>query len=82
MDPRSDSHPQQLDQPDQPADPLLDGASHADLAGIGEERYPEQYDTSPRPEDGPQDVDQDPHYEVAETDGNDDDDDPEVHEVA
>jgi hypothetical protein len=49
---------------------------------IGAEPYPEEYDTSPRPEDGPQDVDQDPDFEEAEVEDADDEDDPEVHEVA
>jgi hypothetical protein len=39
------------------------------------------YDSSVHPEDGPQDVDQDPGYELAESD-TDEEDDPEVHEVA
>lgn len=49
---------------------------------VGEDRAPEQVDTSPRPEDGDQDVDQEPGFEEAESDDpEDDEDDPEVHEV-
>lgn len=53
------------------------------LAGaVGAEPAPEPEDTSPRPEDGDQPEDQSPNYETAESDDNEDDDDPEVHEVA
>lgn len=53
-----------------------------DGPSVGPEKAPPDIDTSPRPEDGPQDVDQDPGYEVSESDDNQEDDDPEVHEVA
>jgi hypothetical protein len=56
--------------------PQVDGPN------VGPELAPDRVDTSPTEDDGPQDVDQDPHYEVAESDDNQDDDDPEVHEVA
>lgn len=50
---------------------------------IGPDEAPDQVDTSPQPEDGEQDVDQDPGYEEAESDDpEDENDDPEVHEVA
>lgn len=48
---------------------------------IGPEKAPPEVDTSPTPDDGPQDVDQDPGYEVAESDDNEEDDDLEVHVV-
>jgi hypothetical protein len=50
-------------------------------SSVGPDRAPDNVDTSVRPEDGPQDVDQDPGYEIAESDDNDEDDDPEVHDV-
>jgi hypothetical protein len=50
--------------------------------GVGPEAAPpDDYDTGPRPEDGDQDVDQYPDFESAESDDNQDADDPEVHEV-
>ena len=49
---------------------------------VGPEMAPDNVDTSVRVEDGDQDVYQDPRFEEAETDHADDDDDPEVHEVA
>jgi hypothetical protein len=52
------------------------------LVGVGPEPAPDDVDTSPRPEDGDQDVDQTPDFETAESDDNEEDDDPEVHEVA
>ncbi len=54
----------------------------APVLPVGEEPVPDDnYDTGPRPEDGEQDVSQEPEYEETETDENDDQDDPEVHEV-
>jgi hypothetical protein len=53
-----------------------------DPSAVGPEPAPAEIDTSPTEEDGPQDVDQEPGYEEAESDDNEDDDDPEVHEVA
>jgi hypothetical protein len=51
--------------------------------GVGPEPAPENVDTSPTAADGPQDVDQDPGYEEADSDDPEDEhDDPEVHEVA
>lgn len=52
------------------------------VPSVGGEPAPDRVDTSVRPEDGEQDVSQDPDYEVNESDDNDDDDDPEVHKVA
>jgi hypothetical protein len=49
---------------------------------VGPDQAPEPEDTSPRPDDGPQPEDQDPNYDLAESDDNQEDDDPEVHEVA
>lgn len=49
---------------------------------VGPEPAPDAVDTTPSDDDGPQDVDQDPNYEVCESDDNQDEDDPEVHEVA
>jgi hypothetical protein len=49
---------------------------------VGPDRAPEFEDTSARPEDGPQPEDQEPNYDLAESDDNQEDDDPEVHEVA
>lgn len=43
---------------------------------------PEIVDTGSRPEDGEQDVDQDPGYEEVESDDGDEVSDPEVGEVA
>jgi hypothetical protein len=48
---------------------------------VDPEATTDDVDTSPRPEDGPQNVDQEPGYQVAEADSTDQDD-PEVHEVA
>lgn len=53
-----------------------------DGPSVGPEKAPPDIDTSPRPEDGLQDVDQNAGYESAESDDNEEDDDPEVHEVA
>lgn len=61
----------------QPAEPIDGGPS------VGPEKAPPEVDTSPTPQDGRQDVDQEPGFEVAESDDNEeDDDDPEVHEVS
>lgn len=50
---------------------------------VGPEQAPDPVDTTPTEDDGPQDVDQEPGYEEAESDETEnDDDDPEVHEVA
>jgi hypothetical protein len=42
---------------------------------------PDSGDTSVRPEDGEQPQDQDPNYEVGESDDNEEDNDPEVGDV-
>lgn len=65
----------------QPTD-TRDAPDSAPTLPIGKEPAPQEYDTSPRPEDGPQDVDQTPDYDEAEVDDAEDEDDPEVHEVA
>lgn len=49
---------------------------------VGPDQAPDYVDTEPTEDDGIQDVDQEPGYEDAESDDNNDDDDPEVHEVA
>lgn len=46
------------------------------------DQAPDFVDTTPTADDGVQDVDQEPGYEDAESDDNDEPDDPEVHEVS
>ncbi len=65
--------PQQIDP--------LDVVDPAAVAAVGPEPVPADVDTSPLPEDGDQPDDQSPQYEEAESDDNEEDDDPEVHEV-
>lgn len=49
---------------------------------VGPDQAPDDVDTTPTEDDGVQDVDQEPGYEDAESDDNDEQDDPEVHEVS
>jgi hypothetical protein len=70
----TETDPQQIDP--------LEAVDPAAASAVGPEPVLDDIDTSPRPEDGEQPDDQTPGYEEAESDDNDQEDDPEVHEVA